>query len=87
MAVVSVRVTVGEIVGLVVGGIVGEVVGRTVDGNRGAMLLARLIRRCVVAGPGTVLVTRCGGVGARSGTFGLSVARCFVGAASAASAA
>ena len=34
-AVMSVRVTVGEIVGLVVGGIVGEVVGRTVDGAVG----------------------------------------------------
>ena len=33
-----------------------------------------------------MLVPRCGGIGAQSGTFELSVARCFVGAASAASA-
>ena len=86
-AAMSVPVTVGEIVGLVMGGIVGEVVGRTVDGAVGDAVGEVGTSFCADTGPGTILVARCGGIGVRSETFELSVVRCFVGAASAASAA
>ena len=84
-AAMSVPVTVGEIVGLVMGGIVGEVVGRTVDGTVGDAVGEVGTSFCADVGPGTMLVARCGDIGAQSRTFKWSVARFFVGAASATS--